>query len=786
MTSYPVGLLEAVTEVVSEEDTDLAGFYQTRLTAALETGTALTAVYTWNGTLTITTSDTSEVIVGDWIRLDEDGQYFKIDSIILNTSVTVLNPENLVVPSGATSSSKAVTSFPVETTHGWSDSGKIGIGGVVYSYASKTDTSFDGITFTQNLVVIPGAGKQHRQDSPVVDLNKDRTALELVRRGLLVDYAESDELNALGRNLGVLRLPFIESDDRFREIIKALAYNPKGTIYGIELALNGLVGEGNYSIYEDLINYPNTVFINLIGSATTEDTSEGKAFLTAKEHRLAASDTTVTISQSVADKGVVGGVFWKDEDHTTETQLQKPSADVITEYVGDPGTNPWTFAGSNEATQITLHTTDSGSIEFVSTTTCFYFHIMRIQAESRAEMGTWLKHDTGTTLDVLYKWGLSISDGTKKIEVGIANVNSVTVKIGFADLGTGLLISGATSTNVPKNVYYDLRVVKHKDEYVTLLINGAPVQTLPYSSFSSTTFTFCVIGSPSGLTNPPNTHVKKISYVSRTLTDYYSERGSVGSLVNPDRLDTGVSTWTSPTDEGKKVHIYDSITNPSGGNGNGVWTIDSVISASIVELIGATNPNAYVESANPTYITVPTDGQLFQFPDDLGKEVEILNSTLGHNGTWVIGDLIQRGSGASLKNDFDTVVPEKTNIAVLTGASFGTETGLNWRLLPNFTAESNVNWEAAAMGSVSGTTVTLPNALPITSGSANRVLSVIYSQVISAQMLLDATLLNAIIATVPDIEWRYYPVYLADPLGYVRSYLEDLTAAGVIPDFRFI
>jgi len=786
MTTYPVGLLEAVTEVVSEEDTDLGGFYQTRLTSALETGTELTAVYTWNGTLVITTADTSEVVVGDWIRLDKDGQYFEIDSIIANTSVTVLNPESLVVPSGTTSSSKAITSFPVETTHGWADSGKIGVGGVVYSYSTKTDTTFDGVTYNQNLVVIPGAGKQHRQDTPVVDLNKDRTALELVRRGLLVDYAEADELNALGRNLGVLRLPFIESDDSFREIIKALAYNPKGTLYGLQLALDGLVGEGNYTIYEDLANYPNTVFINLTGAALTEDTSEGKAFLTAKEDRPAASDTSVTITQAVADKGVVGGVFWKDEDHTTETQLQKPSADVITEYVGDPGTNPWGFVGANEATQVILQTADSGSVEFVSSATCFYAHLMRIQEESYAEMGTWVKHDTGTTLDVLYKWGLSLQDGTKKIEVGIAHVDANTIKVGFVDLGTGILISGAVSTNVPKGSYYDLRIEKHKNEYVTLLINGAPIQTLPYSSFNSGSLTFCIIGSPGGLTNSADTHIKKISYVSRTLTDYYSDRGSVGSLVNPDRLDTGTSTWTNPADVGKKVHIYDSVTNPAGGNGNGVWTIDSVVSTSIVELVGETNPNAFVESGNPTYITVPTTGQLFQFPDDLGKEVEILNSTLGHNGTWTISDLIEQGTGASLKNDFDTVVPEKTNIAVLSGASFGTESGLNWRLLPDFTAESNVNWEAAAMGSVSGTTVTLPNALPIATGAANRVLSVVYSQVISAQMLLNTTILNAIIATVPDIEWQYYPVYLADPLGYVRTYLEDITAAGVIPDFRFI
>jgi hypothetical protein len=34
--------------------------------------------------------------------------------------------------------------------------------------------------------------------------------------------------------------------------------------------------------------------------------------------------------------------------------------------------------------------------------------------------------------------------------------------------------------------------------------------------------------------------------------------------------------------------------------------------------------------------------------------------------------------------------------------------------------------------------------------------------------------------------YEFYPFYIADPLGYVRSYLDAITAAGVIPDYKLV
>jgi hypothetical protein len=73
------------------------------------TGRDLSATYTWNGTTTITTADTSEVSEGMYIALKSDAQLFRIVSIVPSTSVTIENPESLTIPSGATTSEIVAT-----------------------------------------------------------------------------------------------------------------------------------------------------------------------------------------------------------------------------------------------------------------------------------------------------------------------------------------------------------------------------------------------------------------------------------------------------------------------------------------------------------------------------------------------------------------------------------------------------------------------------------------------------------------------------------------------------
>lgn len=74
---------------------------------------SLAAVYTWDGTETVSTIDTSEVVVDQYIRLDSDGNWYKIVGVTANISITVEDTYTLgTFPVGITPSSVASVDPP--------------------------------------------------------------------------------------------------------------------------------------------------------------------------------------------------------------------------------------------------------------------------------------------------------------------------------------------------------------------------------------------------------------------------------------------------------------------------------------------------------------------------------------------------------------------------------------------------------------------------------------------------------------------------------------------------
>ena len=57
--------------------------------------------WTWDGTTTVLSNDTSGVAVNDMIRRNSDSGMFRIVSIVANVSVLIGNPDALVIPTGA-------------------------------------------------------------------------------------------------------------------------------------------------------------------------------------------------------------------------------------------------------------------------------------------------------------------------------------------------------------------------------------------------------------------------------------------------------------------------------------------------------------------------------------------------------------------------------------------------------------------------------------------------------------------------------------------------------------
>lgn len=781
------GALEAISGVIGQADNDIGGFLLTRLTEAVAPTTALSATYTWDGTTTVLTADTSEVEVGDWIALDSDGQLYQVVGVTTDTSVQIDNPTGYDIPTGSTQSSKATRNIPVESVLDWEAEGKVGIDGVVYYYTLRTDTELQNVTHIQGGVLFVGVKQVHAVESTVMDLNRSRSALDQLRRAMLVAYAEGEDLNAIGRNLGVDRYFFLGSDTVFRDIIQAVAYNPKGTMFGLELALDAMLGEGNYEIVEDLITDPCTVFIRFLGTAATDEISEGKTFLSGAELQPPTSSTTVGINDSIVDRGSVSGVRWADEDLVTDCTAAYPSADIIEEYPGDTPHAAWAFfaPGATEGVNVTLTGSATEFTTAAPTSTLAYRRGLRIQPESYAYASALLTVPTGAAVETVINTVLTLDDSAKKCQVGIFADTASTFQVGFITPATYVFVGSVTQLS--RDQFHAITIRKRGEDHYELYVDGSLVETIDYSGLQAVSLTtYMFIGHFRVGATSNRLQVKELSVWVRTFTDYWSARGTGGvGTGGSQRLDIG-STILVSGDVGKIVDVSNAATPVN----NGRFEIESLVSSQVAVLRGPLNTGLQAQYLGSNVrVAVPETGQLFQYPDDIGKQLVISGSTLGNDGTYQIATLLQPGTLQDLSSGA-TPVPEKTNIAEVTAASFVPETGLDWRVNPVFTVESPVDWVMSDAGSwvttFLGTTLYLRQGLPLSAAACYRVLAVTYSNVLSAQLLLNTLVQNAIIEEDPEVLFRYYPFYLADPLGYVRSYVDALTAAGVIPEFLVV
>ncbi len=778
------GMLEALTSVIGESDGAIGGILITRLTQEVTDGVDLAATYTWDGTTTVLSGDTSEVAVGDYIRLAVDGQYFEITAIDPNVSVTIDNPNDLVIPSGSTLSTKAVTSIPVESTLAFTAPGTIAVDGVVYHFASKTNTSFDSITYQINGVTQAGVQRLHRVESVVYNRNRDINALDLVRRAMLVEYAEGEDLNTLGRNLGVLRSPFLGDDDQFREIIKVLAYNPRGTLYGLELALTGLVGAGNFEIYENMLTDPGKVFITLAAASILADEPQGAAYLSEAEVQPADSLTQVTLDHDVVDSGIIRDIRLAPEDLSTPTTDALPTAQTWEPYPGATPVAVWTSAGS---LGVSIVSADGGALEFQNTEgeAVQYEHEARVIQSSKAVISLWIKPlDNGSGLaETTIIANLSIHDGAYPVKLGWTQSGtggSAVWQIGWLDAFDEFL-AGAISVPID-GIYHELRLEHAADDSRRWYWDGVLQQSrddVQEEATTQHTLEFGYNGVPTADT--PEFRIKEVYWDIETDRSYWAAQAADGSVSTGTRTLTNATITFIADDVGNGFRTYDSaVTNAQGGNNNGRWLVESQTATDVV-LIGQTWMGASVDGAEPLRITVPLDQQLFQYPDDLGKEIEILDSELGNNGVYVIDKLLDPYSLTDIEAAPDPV-PIKTRYCEVVSASFVSETDLSFRLRPNFEAETNLPWELQDAGSIAGDVVTMRQGIPSSLPSVAQVLAIVYAQVLSAVVLEDASSSVTLITEDPAA-YSHYPFYLSDPLGYARDYLSSITAAGIIPDF---
>ncbi len=686
--------------------------------------------------------------------------------------------------------------WPVESTLDFPDFGSFVARGTLYTFTAKSPVTLEGVQFTDGVTVFNGAKTDLREAITITDFSRARTAIDLLRRALLVNFAEGTDLGVVGNNLGVQRFPGVSDDPTYREVIKALAYNPRGTIFGIEALLNALLGAGNFAIFEDLISRPNEVFVELLGTALLNAEFAGKAFFHPRVLRPEDSATQVTIA-GAPPIITAYSVAFKDENHLSDFRNQLPSAETLVEYPGDAGTTLWTYNGPSEGADVTQIAGEAIEIDDSSAAdVAQYIHNARIQPLSTAELSMVQSPNTFGLPSGSdgRQWGGIIEDGGRIMGWGAVD-NFPDYDVGLVNPVTGAFISGAAVTGLSTSTLRPISIRKVGQDRVELYVDGNLVQVEAYSAFPTSTDTRLIIGANSVAEIGVIGRIKQTGFFSTTPIDFWASRGVDGEAFPAASTDkTFEDTVASPFlsgDVGKRVRVSGSVADTGSttgegeallGRNNGIYEINTFTSASRVTLKGPDKTEGMVETATPTVFDA-NDINAFQYPDDLGKEIVISGAVNPiNNGTFVITDLLDEADGTTSLSGRSSPTPERTGIAVASAAAFVSESELSWRLDPVFINETGLSFELSNTGTEAAGVLTLRQALPTLSGAVTRILEIAYTDVLSMQLLLDFTVEANLVSAGPPVTLDKYGFYLSDPLGVVRRYLDIITVAGVIPD----
>ena len=172
------------------------------------------------------------------------------------------------------------------------------INGEIIRASGRTDTTFTTLTRGIDNTEV----KLHNDRSIVYDFSKNRSALDLVYRGLLVNFAVGEDLNVIGRNLGVEKCVGL-TDDQYRRLIKQIAYGPRTTRISIRDAIRE-VFDNSLATVEQVINDPYRLRVSVPIQVSTS--LDGRFLLNGNELQRAIGTTSV---QTNFDINQVLGVY---------------------------------------------------------------------------------------------------------------------------------------------------------------------------------------------------------------------------------------------------------------------------------------------------------------------------------------------------------------------------------------------------------------------------------------------------------------------------------------------
>lgn len=165
------------------------------------------------------------------------------------------------------------------------------VGGEIIEATGRTSSTFTGLTRGPD-------PKGYPAGTLVLDMSQNVSAVDLVRRGIFVDTAIGEDLDTIGRNLGLRKCPSIDQET-WRRIIKAVAYLPKTTIDAFDKALEALTNDSTaYEITERLLTHPYEIFVAIEVALVSNDPDGivGRFVLTGGHPQVTDGLTQVSVS----------------------------------------------------------------------------------------------------------------------------------------------------------------------------------------------------------------------------------------------------------------------------------------------------------------------------------------------------------------------------------------------------------------------------------------------------------------------------------------------------------
>ncbi|MHC4686100.1 MAG: hypothetical protein ACYTEW_17545 [Planctomycetota bacterium] len=612
----------------------------------------------------------------------------------------------------------------------------------------------------------------HRENTEVLDGSQSFSDIDKLRRSFLVEYATEEELDRIGRNLAVIRPRYLE-DEIFRELIKVISYLPKATIYGIELVLEALFPGEAWEIYEDLVNFPATVFILLPLMAGDSTEFEGKAFLSP-----AGTDVTPPVDlpygQGQREKQTSSSSTTVDITHTPITIVDVLIEPIIQEL--EMGVLPsadspaWTYdnQGAAEGTIFSV----AASILTHSQPTVAGGGYYRTVAEASARPGSTVELSCWWNLDSLsvsgghpYHLGIYDSAINKQYFLFWTAVGTGECFLGSDD-ETQKVSPVAPSVDLSDGKWHHFRIKRTSYDGFDTVQASVDGQDLfgivNLSTFDATALNRCHFGYfNNALAQSWIVEWDRVQIDIKNSRNYWNLSREDGLFNGADDVLRSAAALFIAGDSTKNVRIWDEGSAGSSAQRNvGLWAVKTVNAAGELELEGIRSDNIVTVSTVGSDNFVELLDPLF-VPKDVTKELELFDSILGNNGTRTVLEWI------SAKK------------ARVDGSAFVSEQELAYQFNPNtFVASTGARWELIDVGSVAAKTLTLRETLP----ASSVILGIWYTAVLSAQIVRNEFVTNEGSAgSSPNVR---YPFYVFDVDLATREIIDAITAAGVIAEYE--